>query len=392
MVSTESFYADLPVHASVDIIMRAENYAPLPDEWHVGLCDVRNSTAAIEAGQYKSVNSLGVAAITAVLNASRGIDLPFSFEGDGCVVCVPPSLVDAARAGLAKARQIARESFGLDLRIATVPVKKLREAGSGVFVARYRVSHNYVQAVFAGGGIAHADCLIKDPATADLFMIGEDVEPMASLEGFECRWEDIPSRHGETVSLMVRVIEPDPNRAIERYREVVAKVHEIYGDEETSHPLSVPDLNLTLSAKRLGLEAGIRSTSRTALGRWLWVQWARIAVLIGKFAMRFGIHEWGRYKDTLVRNSDVRKFIDLYRHILAGNAGQREALSAWLDERYSRGELVYGIHVTDRAHMTCIVFDYQGRHLHFVDGADGGLFLASKAFKARVAAMARPGA
>jgi hypothetical protein len=41
------------------------------------------------------------------------------------------------------------------------------------------------------------------------------------------------------------------------------------------------------------------------------------------------------------------------------------------------------LHVTDRAHMTCLVFDYAGRHLHFIDGADGGLFLAAKAFKAR---------
>jgi hypothetical protein len=34
--------------------------------------------------------------------------------------------------------------------------------------------------------------------------------------------------------------------------------------------------------------------------------------------------------------------------------------------------------------MTCLVFDYAGRHLHFIDGADGGLFLAAKALKQRV--------
>jgi hypothetical protein len=36
------------------------------------------------------------------------------------------------------------------------------------------------------------------------------------------------------------------------------------------------------------------------------------------------------------------------------------------------------MHVTDRAHMTCLVFNYSGKHLHFIDGADGGLFLAAK--------------
>jgi hypothetical protein len=81
----------------------------------------------------------------------------------------------------------------------------------------------------------------------------------------------------------------------------------------------------------------------------------------------------------------VRKFNDSYRQILSGTAAQREALTAWLDEGFARRELVYGVHVTNRAHMTCLVFDYAGRHLHFIDGADGGLFLAAKALKQRVA-------
>ncbi len=37
--------------------------------------------------------------------------------------------------------------------------------------------------------------------------------------------------------------------------------------------------------------------------------------------------------------------------------------------------------------MTCLVFNYAGRHLHFIDGADGGLFLAAKAFKERAAKL-----
>ncbi len=68
-------------------------------------------------------------------------------------------------------------------------------------------------------------------------------------------------------------------------------------------------------------------------------------------------------------------------------AAQREALDAWLAGRYAKRELVYGLHVTDRAHMTCLVFNYSGRHLHFIDGADGGLFLAAKQFKERAAKL-----
>ena len=45
------------------------------------------------------------------------------------------------------------------------------------------------------------------------------------------------------------------------------------------------------------------------------------------------------------------------------------------------------VRVSDRAHMTCLVFNYSGRHLQFIDGADGGLFLAAKQFKERSAKL-----
>ena len=391
---SDRFYAALPVITDFSAVTRAESYAPLPGDWHVALCDVRDSTAAVQAGQYKNVNSLGAAAITAVLNAAGDTDIPFSFEGDGCVLCVPPRLLEDTRAALAKTRQVARESFGLDLRIATVPATRIREAGHAIRVARYRVSEHYVQAVFAGGGMACADSLIKDPATAPQYVIEPGtVEPRGSHEGFECRWQDIPSRHGETVSLMVRALDPDAGRAAARYREVIARVREIYGSDDACHPISVPELAMTLGGRGLGNEVGIRAAGRGALGKWLALMRTRWFVLLGAVLMKLGIRagetDWGRYKETLVRNSDVRKFVDIYRQILAGTAAQREALGAWLEERYARGELVYGLHVTDRAHMTCLVFNYAGRHLHFVDGADGGLFLAAKAFKARAARLVK---
>jgi len=103
-----------------------------------------------------------------------------------------------------------------------------------------------------------------------------------------------------------------------------------------------------------------------------------------KFGVRTEETDWGTYKQTLIRNSDVRKFNDGYRQILAGTAEQRKILDAWLNERFQADELVYGIHTTNRAQMTCLIFTYAGKHLHFIDGADGGLFLASKELKRRL--------
>lgn len=387
------FYAGLPVLAEFSAVTDTGNFAPLPADWHVATCDVRNSTAAVEAGNYKHVNTVGAAAVTAVLNAAGALEIPFVFEGDGSAFCVPPPLLEDAKAALLKTREMARKSFGLELRVATVPAAKVREAGVDILVARIRVSENYVQAVFAGGGMAWADRAMKEPATAALYAVDAARTPArGSLEGLECRWQDIPSRHGETVSLMVRAASRDPAAAAAVYRALIAKVQDTYGADDACHPITLPGLTPALDAKRLGNEVGVRAAERGALGKWLYLMRVRWFVVLGWFLMKFGLKteftDWSQYKPTLVRNTDVRKFNDIYRQILAGTEAQREALTGWLEVRYRRRELAYGMHVTDRAHMTCLVFNYSGRHLHFIDGADGGLFLAAKEFKERAAKLA----
>ena len=383
------FYADLRVVSDLADTTRPENCAPLPEDWHVALCDVRNSTIAIQSGRYKNVNTLGAAAITEVLNASGGLDIPFGFEGDGCVLCVPPHLLGDTRAALAKTREIATESFDLDLRIGTVPMADLRRAGYEILVSRYRVTEHYDQAVFSGGGMAYADRLLKDPRPDNQYLVPASVAPRGSMDGLECRWQDVPSRHGETVSLIVRSLSPDPAVAGALYRLVIAKVGEVYGSPDTCHPLALPELAFGFNAKQLANEAGVRAAGRGALAKWLWTLRMRWFAALGWFLMKFGIHtaqtDWGAYKQTLIRNSDVRKLNDGYRQILAGTAAQRKTLDAWLNEYYQRGDLVYGIHTTNRAQMTCLVFNYAGKHMHFIDGADGGLFLAAKELKQRLA-------
>jgi len=51
-VPSDRFYAALPVITDFSAVTRAESYAPLPGDWHVALCDVRDSTAA--ATYYRS--------------------------------------------------------------------------------------------------------------------------------------------------------------------------------------------------------------------------------------------------------------------------------------------------------------------------------------------------
>ena len=393
--SSERFYADLPAFADLGALGSAQSFARLPADWHVAMCDVRDSTAAIQSGAYKKVNILGAATITAVLNAARGLDLPFVFGGDGSTLCVPPGLLEEARGALLQVQALAQRSFGLELRIGTLPVAEIDRAGFAVWVARYRVSENYAQAVFAGGGLGYADRVLKDPVDGKRWAVAPGTTaPRGNFEGLECRWQDIPSPRGETVSLMVRAMQGDAADQRATYLALIARLREIYGSDEACHPLSASGLDLASGREGFEAEVGVRAGQRGALGRWAYLWAARVATWLGALAMRAGIRaggtDWGRYKETVVRNADVRKFSDQYSQILSGTPAQREALSAWLEERFKRGELVYGLHVSDRSQMTCLVFDYSGRHLHFVDGADGGLFLAAKAYKERYKALRNP--
>jgi hypothetical protein len=70
--------------------------------------------------------------------------------------------------------------------------------------------------------------------------------------------------------------------------------------------------------------------------------------------------------------------------VIAGTEAQRAELTSYLEEEYRSGRLAYGVHVTDRALVTCVVFERMGRQVHFVDGADGGYAMAARELKQRL--------
>ena len=89
MQDNADFYDRLPVFEGFANIMDPARYRPLPDDWLIGLTDVVNSTQAIAAGRYKSVNTAGAAVISAMGNALPGRKFPFVFGGDGASFAVP---------------------------------------------------------------------------------------------------------------------------------------------------------------------------------------------------------------------------------------------------------------------------------------------------------------
>ena len=163
---TSGFYSSLPVLESFFQISNPRHYTPLPDDWYVGVTDIVDSTKAVEEQKYKFVNILGASPIIGLLNITGKEELPFSFGGDGCVICFPAHLIEKAQKVLAASREIGRREYELELRTGIVPISVIRNAGYDVQIARFKATEYYNQAVFIGGGLMYAEDLLKSDGNA----------------------------------------------------------------------------------------------------------------------------------------------------------------------------------------------------------------------------------
>lgn len=373
----DPYLQSVHVNRLVDWI-RGTSYTSLPDDWVVFVADVAQSTPAIAAGRYKTVNALGVACIVAVTNACQDDRIPYSFGGDGAAFVVPPSLQTAVGAVLLGLSEQTAPTLGLQLRVGRVPIKTLRALGSDLLVARRRLSAGFDMALFSGGGLSLADALIK--AHPQLYAVTSKRRKTPSVEGLECRWNDVPSRNGRILTLMVHARHNDLSQLQGLLQQIETLIPQ-------ANPIRRDNLPLTWPPSHLGTELQIKH-------RWSWrraLSYAGLWALTGLFSRVLrrqaadGQTAAGRYVASLLDNTDHMKFDDVFRAVLDVTEAQARALEATLEALQSAGHLDYGLHASDHALMTCFVRSMT-QHVHFVDGGDGGYAMAARQLKARQAA------
>lgn len=387
-MNSENFYSQLPLLDNFLQITEIGNFFDVPDDWYIVITDIRGSTKAIEAGKYKEVNLLGACSIVAVLNVAGQTEIPFVFGGDGATLLMGPSLLPAAKIALLATQQMAKTQFDMDLRVGAVPVQVVA-ANYPVKIAKFKVSENYSQAVFSGGGLTRATELIKDPAAGNIYSIKNNgISATADFSGLECRWQDIPSKYGEIVTLLVMVREDFGQQTHQFYRKIIKKIEYIYGKEDCLNPIDHKNLKLTLDSTKLIKETLVRASNASWLDRQLYLSKIQLETAVGSLLMNLKVKteelDWGVYKDIAIAATDYRKFDDMLRMVISGNEWRRKKLTGYLERNYREGKLVYGLHVSDRALMTCLVFERGGQQVHFIDGADGGYTLAAKDMKQRM--------
>lgn len=379
------FYAELPLLDTFFETSDPSHFHTLPEDWYVAVTDIENSTEAVNSGNYKSVNILGASSIVGLLNSVNRSEIPFTFGGDGCAICIPPSLYETTHKVLASSRQIGKSAYGLNLRAAIVPVGDILEAGYKVKVARFKVTEFYAQAVFRGGGLSYAEDLLKSPDVDSYQVaISEQVEQQVSFEGLECRWQEVGNKKKKVITILAKA-NPSIENGASVYRDVLNYMSETFDFDTKTNPIDSRQLSMHFSPGELMGEVKFRTFGMNTLQRLLYLMKMEFEVLLGKIFMKFGYRssatDWSLYKTDLALNSDHRKFDDMLRLVISGTEEQCAAMRDYLQEQHDASRLAYGIHISDKAMVTCMVFQYHREHIHFVDGSEGGYVQASKNLK-----------
>ncbi len=386
---SNNFYRNLTSISSFAEATEGRLHTDVPSDWWIVIADVIGSTKAIEAGAYKNVNTVGVACIAAVVNVDRTIDLPFIFGGDGATFAVPNVLREPVIVALRAAQKLARESFGLDLRVELIQVSELIKENYWVKLGKVRMSQYITQPVLSGRGWEEAERRVKAPNGHGIIRVNEfEGEINGSFEGFECRWQNIPSFQDHKLSLLVTAISAEADVNFATYQRVLQTIQSIYGDVTQYHPLREISMQLTFNPRLLSHEWRARSAHLNIKKRISYFLNLLFLNAAGRYIFSRKLDtkavKWSQYKSDLVENSDFRKFDGMLRMVMDGKNTQAAALQSYLEGEYRQGKLVYGMYKSREALLTCIVESYNGKHLHFVDGSDGGYALAAKELKQRM--------
>ena len=371
---TIDFYKNITSFSQFKDACDLVHYADVPEDWCIVLTDVQGSTKAIEQGRYKDVNMVGAACIAAITNCCPDLDLPYVFGGDGATILVPAQNIEKVQEALLAVRRLAGEMYDLSLRVGVVPISEIRKRGKDFKVAKYLTAAGCPLAMFQGGGASLADDLVKYEG----FVLDDDGKTNPpDLTGLTCRWQPMTAQKDKIMSLMVLAISPDEGL----YSDINNTLTDILGP--FSSPVHEDNLHYHWPTREAFRKAQIvwkqgnifKNIVHQIFGMLLFRA-------IRKFNIKLKAFDVEQYMQDMMSNSDYRKFDDMLRMVVDCSDTQAEQIEDYLSGLQGRGKIVYGIHYSETALMTCFVNSTKSHdHVHFIDGNDGGYALAARQLK-----------
>lgn len=377
------FYSKLQVRdVNMTDLLKQAAFENIPPDWFVIIADVKNSTAAVSTGKHNDVNLVAASCLVVALNiaSDAGIDIPFFFTGDGGTVLVPPVLLKKILAGLHIHNRNSIRNFSLELHIGSVSIQDILEAGHFLSIARAKAG-KITKAVVLGDGLQYAEQLIKNAQPHD----DNADEALLNMQGLECRWDKVkpPAQLNEVVCYLV--VATSPQEQAQVYADVLQKMDEIFGTIEVRNPLSLDRLKLLMTLNKVKKEMMAR------FGRWrpAYLISTLATTFVGSLFFRFN---WKvnklrgkEYLQQVISNADILTIDGRINCIVSSSSDRRKRFIAYLDKQEQAGNLLFGHFVNTESIMTCYIESRNDKHIHFVDGADGGYTEAAKELKVKLA-------
>ncbi len=379
----------LPIIERFDRATDPALYRRLPSDWAMATADVVGSTALANSGRRRDINFIAgavIAAVQAAIAETNADPVAAQFGGDGATIAVPPEARGRVRQVMRALGHWAHSTFGIELRVGLIDIAALEAQDAPVLAALYDAGGGNYYGLFLGRGAGLAESLIKtDPDQR----LAPEPGPVPGLDILSCRWEPVPSERGVILSIIADPVAegPDGLRAVAELRAGIDAIAGI----DTAAPLGsgrglVPRLSAIPRAIRrevLAQPLGRRFSKAMAaalLTVLLWVLY-RTGWTVGGF-------DQAVYRGRTAQHTDFRRISAGLRLVLDVTPAAAEAIEALLEDQFAQRRIVYGLHRSDAATLTCLVQNpVTGRHIHFVDGDGLGMWQASIGYKSRKAAL-----
>lgn len=378
--TNHNFYGDMPINRLKlsELLLSKKEFTDVPKDWHVILTDIKGSTAAVLGGSSENVNYIATGSIVTVLNLAfkAKIVVPFFFGGDGATFLVPDVLVELAVKKLMAYQTNVMQTFGLDLRVGSLPVEEIYKQGHKIRLSKYGLTKFFAIPVILGDGLSYAEQVIKDEFYQLEQAVGELEE--FDLDGMQCRWDQIspPADLQEILTLLIAA--PDVNKQAMSFSKVLKAIDDIYGVVRKRQPISVEKLKLNTTYNR------IKTEMRNRIGKIKFFELLQTWFVTSFGPIYFLTNHGKRYLKRLVEMSDTLVMDGKINTVISGTAAQREKLFKVLDGLENAKEIIYGFHISNASIMSCYVRDMKDDHIHFVDGAEGGYTKAAGILKRKL--------
>ena len=206
------------------------------------------------------------------------------------------------------------------------------------------------------------------------------------MSGYSCRWQDYPSQQDETIALIVKF--RVKNRKY--LQDFIQLLDRLIGNPQDHHPLTTERSAPHLDTKKYDKETILVLGGAKGLKAFLYKRLIKFFVLVMlvveklRLPFYFGKKNLANTRQDNIACSDYRKFDNSLKMIVAVTKSTRQKITKLLVQEHQKERLFYGLHVSDRAMITCLMHARSGQEVHFVDAADGGYAYAAKQLKEQI--------